>query len=312
MEYRVKDTISLKNLLIIGGSGFIGSHLTQKCLQQGLRVINLDLHQPSLPESNNYQHIHGSLSDRQAVEQALESANMVFHLANASLPITSQSNLYEELDRDLKGTLVLLDAIKQRGPLPLTFLSSGGTVYGNPHQLPVTEEHSTYPISGYGVLKLTIEKYLQLYHHLYQIPVCIIRPTNVYGPGQMNIGLQGVIGTFLKKLAHNQPITIWGDGNVVRDYLYVDDLIELCLQIALRPQPGIYNASSGQGVSLGDLITTMEQVTGKIFVKNHIPEKPYEVQSIYCSFHKAYQTFGWKPQTSLEQGLLRVWSYYQV
>ena len=157
----------------------------------------------------------------------------------------------------------LLDQMRFNDVRRIVFLSSGGTVYGNPDTAPVTEIHPLRPICSYGVVKVAIENYLFMYHDLYGIEPVVLRPSNPIGPRQGHFGIQGVVPTFLRRLLDGELIEVWGDGSVVRDYLDITDLAALCLRAGTSEVIGVFNAGSGIGTSVNDILAIIESVTGR-------------------------------------------------
>lgn len=161
--------------------------------------------------------MEGDLGNHGLIREALEGIDVVFHLASTTLPKTSNDDPGYDVRSNVVDTIQLLEACVDAGVRKVIFASSGGTVYGVPERLPIKEDHPTNPISSYGIVKLTIEKYLGLFHYLYGLDYAALRISNPYGPYQDPAGQQGAISVFLHRILSGQPIAIWGDGEIVRE-----------------------------------------------------------------------------------------------
>jgi len=189
------------------------------------------------------------------------------------------------------------------------FLSSGGAVYGIPRRTPVAEDHPTDPICSYGITKLAVEKYLRLYQHLYGLDYVAIRAANPFGPGQRPNAEQGVVGVFAWRILRGEKLVVWGDGSVVRDYFHVRDLARLCVAALASPATGVFNAGSGTGRSLSELIVAMEERFGAKARVRYEPGRALDVPRIVLDISAARRTFGWEPQIGFAAGLdeTRAW-----
>lgn len=239
-------------VLVIGGCGFIGSHVVDRLLAEKRKVRVLDSRpeafRPPLP---GVEYRLADLGDRAALRSALNGVQAVLHLAGTTVPATSNRDPVADVTGNLLPMLGLLEEMRAIGVGRLIYLSSGGTVYGVPQCDPVPEDHPLDPISSYGVVKVAVEKYLFMERQLHGLNYVVLRPSNPYGPRQGHMGIQGVIGTFLWRLARQEPIEIWGDGSIVRDFLHVQDLARLCVLALNSDRSGIYNAGRGGGLCRG-------------------------------------------------------------
>ena len=202
--------------LVLGGGGFIGSHLVSALLLQGRRVRVLERpyrkHTKLVPQHPNLEWLEGNFGNTEDVRRALHDVDAVFHLVSTTQPQSSNDDPTFDIQSNLLATVGLLEQMRFLKNVPLIFISSGGTVYGKPQQIAISEKHPTEPQCSYGIVKLTIEKYLALYHLLYGINYRVLRFSNPYGPGQEENRTQGVIGTFLSRILQGLPIEVWGDG----------------------------------------------------------------------------------------------------
>jgi len=205
-------------ILVLGGNGFIGSHLVEALGARGHRLRVFDrCANPYGPPHADVDYRFGSFSDSAAVAEALHDVDVVYHLVSTSVPSTSNLDAIADIQTNLLTTVQLLQQMVRLNVRRIVFLSSGGTVYGNPMCDPVPESHPLHPICSYGVVKVAVEHYLGMFQHLHGIQPVVLRPSNPFGPRQGHLGVQGVIPTFLKRLADGERIQIWGDGSVVRN-----------------------------------------------------------------------------------------------
>ena len=295
-------------VLVVGGNGFIGHSLVRKLTAAHFRVTvcgRKPMPARALPPGAIY--VAAPLGDSDALIRLVGNADLVVHLASATVPGTGDSDPRLDVEINLVGTLNLLEAMRQTGRRRLLFLSSGGTVYGIPKQIPIPETHDLAPISSYGVVKVAIESYLRLYERQHGLLPVIIRPSNPYGPMQGNIGVQGIIGTFLARAATGQPAEIWGDGTVVRDYLFVDDLADLCIQALESDLTGAFNGGSGAGTSVIEIVNLIREVTGRELPILFRAARKSDVPSNILDIRRARTDLGWQPQTPLRDGVDLTW-----
>jgi UDP-glucose 4-epimerase len=296
--------------LVLGGNGFIGSHLVDALLGDGHRVRVFDRQPDRFREPlNGVDYRFGSLADVADVAEALTGIDVVFHLVSTSVPSTSNLDPVADIEGNLVSAVQLLDQMRRLDVRRIVFLSSGGTVYGNPETSPVTETHPLRPICSYGVVKVAIENYLAMYQDLYAIEPVVVRPSNPVGPRQGHLGVQGVIPTFLRRLLDGDPIQVWGDGSVVRDYLDITDLASLCLRAGTSDVIGVFNAGSGVGTSIRDVISLIESVTGRQADVTYQPARSFDVQRIVLDSGLARRTFGWSPTIALDESIRRTWEW---
>lgn len=298
--------------LVVGGNGFIGSHLVDALRRVGhkLRVVDIG------PARNDFDWAQvdyrvGSLGDPAFIRECLDGVGLVYHLASTTVPSTSNLDPIADVTGNLVATLVLLGAMREREIRRIVFFSSGGTVYGNPLELPVREDHQLNPISSYGVVKGAIERYLLMYRAMGSLSPVILRAGNPYGPRQSTQGVQGVIASFLDGVKHRRTLEVWGDGSVVRDYIYISDLIELAVAASDSQFTGVVNAGGGQGASILDILAVIRQVTGKDVQVKHLPGRGYDVRELVLDISLARSRLDWTPTVSLDQGITSTWRWLQ-
>lgn len=299
------------NVLVVGGCGFIGSHLVGR-LAEGGHAVRVYDRSPNrfagVPEGAEF--VEGELGNHGLIREAVESMEVVYHFVSTTLPKTSNDDPIYDVRSNLVDTLQLLEACVEAGVRKVVFSSSGGTVYGPPEAVPITEDHPTNPISSYGIVKLAIEKYLGLFRHLHGLDYAALRISNPYGPLQDPAGQQGAISVFLDRIRTGRPITIWGDGGVVRDYLYVSDLtdaLELAAEVETRRK--VFNIGHGEGASLNELIELMSGVAGARPEVEYLPARSLDVPTSVLDISRAQGEMGWSPKTGMVEGISRTWEW---
>ena len=297
-------------VLLVGGSGFIGSHLCDVLLRGGheVRVYSRELEKYRQPLAE-VEYMLGDFSDQFALSEALIGIDCVVHLISSTVPGTSNIDPAADIATNLVPTVNLLDLMRHTGPSRLVFLSSGGTVYGDPESLPVAEDHPLRPTCSYAIVKIAIEQYLAMYRKLYGIQSIVLRASNPYGPRQGRLNVQGLIATFLSRVHEGKPLEIWGDGEIVRDYFYVSDLAELCLRAVESEAFGIYNAGSGIGTSINEVLELVAKVTGIEPEVRKLPSRKFDIGQIYLDIRAAQDTFSWQPEVELRDGIARHWQW---
>jgi UDP-glucose 4-epimerase len=297
--------------LVLGGNGFIGVHLVGRLVEDGhaVRIYDRSPNRFRAIE-RGAEYVEGELGNHGLVREAVEGAEVVYHLVSTTLPKTSNDDPIYDVRSNLVDTVQLLEACVEAGVRKVIFASSGGTVYGPPESTPIPEDHPTDPITSYGIVKLAVEKYLGLFHHLHGLDYNVLRISNPYGPCQNPEGQQGAITVFLHRLYTGQTIKIWGDGQVVRDYLYVSDLVDaLVLAAEAVSRHRVFNIGSGRGASLNELIEHISGVVGERPAVEYLPARSLDVPVSVLSIRRARKELDWGPQTELGEGIARTWDW---
>jgi UDP-glucose 4-epimerase len=255
--------------------------------------------------------VRGDINTEYVIREATSGMDVVFHLAWTTIHETSTREPLLDITSNLEPSVRLVDECYHAGVQRIVFLSSAGTVYGSAQYSPVDEKHPTNPISAYGITKLAVEKYLYLYHHLYGMDYVVLRPSVPYGPGQDPRKRQGAISVFLYRLARNKPIEIWGDGSIVRDYFYIDDLVTAALSAAaLQTVPEqVFNLGGGRGYSLNELVQIMEKVTGQRAQVEYQEGRRFDVPATVLDTSRAASYLKWTPRVELTEGVARTWQW---
>ncbi len=302
--------------LVLGGSGFLGSHLVESLAAAGHAVISFDrsaaaVHSPltSLPENppGTIETFSGDFLSKDDLTRALEGVEVCYHLVSTTIASTSNADPMFDVGSNVMGSLRLLDFAVAAGIKRIVFASSGGTVYGVPRAVPITEDHPTHPISSYGITKLTIEKYLHLYNVLHGLDYVALRLANPYGERQKLVAQQGAVAVFLGRALRGEEIEIWGDGEAVRDFVYVGDVIDALVAAAepLKTSERVLNIGSGCGYSLNRILDAIEAATGRTTRRRYAAGRVFDVPVNVLDITAAGRSLGWSPRVSLESGLRR-------
>ncbi len=295
---------NFKRAVVLGAGGFIGLNLVTYLVEQGFDVTCFDrIDNPNWPS-----HVHrivGEFSDpAPQLIQAMDGA-MVFHLVSSCRPSNSTTAAAREVVDDVAATIRYLEASKNLNTRWI-FVSSGGTVYGQPIlSVPIKESSPTEPICSYGVVKLTIERYLALYKKLHATDYVIARVANPYGPWQDPHKGQGVIAALVFKATARQPVEIWGDGENIRDYLYITDLTQSLLKLAQLGVSGdIYNIGSQIGLSINQLVITISETLDLPIQINRIPARNSDVRYNVLDAEKISSLTKSSAAVGLREGIL--------
>jgi UDP-glucose 4-epimerase len=296
--------------LILGGGGFLGSHLSEALLAQGYAVRIFD--RPNLHRFKSFQRdeavewFEGDFINREHIAQAVSGCDVIYHLVSTTLPRSSNENPVYDVETNIVGTLHLLEVAQKNNIKKVIFVSSGGTVYGIPQEVPIKESHPTEPICSYGIGKLAIEKYLNLFHLLHGMDYCVLRLANPFGERQRIASEQGAVTVFLDKALRKEEIEIWGDGSVVRDYFYVNDAVSAMTKALVYEGPGgVFNIGSGSGQSLNQILDAIEALLGTSIRRAYLPARGFDVPVSVLDISKATSLLGWQPKTTFSDGLSR-------
>lgn len=307
----------MQNILITGGNGFIASHLADALIDSGQRITVLDVYPrpyDKLPKGINF--VQGNLQDVNIFRRAMEDRriDLVYHAAWSNIHETALKDPVGDVKTNLVASINLLNACRDVGVKRVVFISSGGTIYGLPRKLPIPEDHPENPINAYGITKLMVEKYLQMYYHLYGLEYTILRPSVPYGPRQNPFHNQGVVTVFIYKALMGEPITVYGDGEVVRDYFYIDDLTRALLasrDVTFNPGQAAFNLGGMKPYTLNELIEKIESVLGRKLLRKYEPARKFDVPRLLLDTSLARAQLDWIPTTSLEDGIKKTADWLQ-
>jgi len=290
--------------LILGGNGFLGRHLCLK-LSRNNNVTVFDRHLPPASEFvSSVKYVSGDFGNVENIEDVMKACDVVFHLISTTVPKSSNDDPMSDVHDNVLPTIRMLSLAVKHKIKKVIFSSSGGTVYGIPESVPVNESHSTNPTCSYGICKLTIEKYLYLYSKLYGLDYMVLRISNLYGEGQ-SLGVeQGVIGTLINRVKTNSELEIWGDGEIVRDYIYIADVVSAFNQALYYTGPfKVFNIGSGVGVSINSVITAIESLIMKDVLKTYVDGRVLDVPVNILDNTLSKRELDWDVAYSLERGL---------
>ena len=299
-----------KSCLVLGGSGFLGSHLCEALVLAGYHVRAL------VPEGFSLNNLTAILNRVEILRLDMNGAvkndeiwggvNLVFHLACTTRPQTSNDSPARDVEENVVPTLRILDRCVANKIRRLVFVSSGGTVYGPPCHMPIREDHPTAPICAYGIHKLAIEHYLHLYETLHGLDYRVARVANVYGERQTIHGNQGLVGTAIEKIEADLPIPVYGNGEVVRDYIHVSDVVNALLCLASTASAyKTFNVGSGNGNSVMEIIQAVEKALGLNAILHFQPIRPLDVPKNVLDIARIQNETGWVPKLSLQEGITR-------
>lgn len=300
-------------VLVLGAGGFVGSHLVRALAARRQRVIaasrsrfdaaaSVDIHVGEFREPSDYLPL-------------LQRSGAVIHLASASTPGSSAAQPLRELDENLRPILALLQAMQEFPAIPLIYVSSGGTLYGGRNGHAADESAPVSPRSYHGAGKIAAEHFIAAWCSQFDATATILRPSNLYGPGQPERAGFGIVPAAMGKLLRGETLHIWGDGSAERDYLYLDDFVRLCLAVLdgeRRPGAQLLNACSGTSISLNALLHEIESVAGKTLARTYDPSRAVDVPKVAMSAALAHRLYGWAPEIPLQEGLERTWQWFST
>jgi UDP-glucose 4-epimerase len=299
-------------VLILGASGFIGSHLTRRLLADGFAVRGFSRKRPSdavdLGTLNRgaLEWRVGDFTSRLDHDALIAGCTTVVHLIAATLPSARTDGIPLDLTSDLLPTVSLLEAARRAGARVI-YASSGGTVYGQQTESPIGEGSPTDPICSYGVAKLALEKYLYLFGHLHGLDYVTLRFSNVFGRSAPSARGQGLIEIFTDRILRELPVQVWGDGSTVRDYLHIDDAVDAIMKsISYQGQRSLFNIGSGRGASINDIIALITNASGHRPEVSHTEARGSDVAVNVLDCRRAATELGWQAKRSLEEGIRMV------
>ena len=303
--------------LVLGGKGFIGSHLVDALLRKGMSVKVFD--RANIPPLNDavtaskVEWLDGDFTSEADVSLALAGCDVCYHLVSTTLPQSSNADPVFDVETNVGGTLRLLNHAVRLGVKKIVFISWGGTVYGIPRSVPINEDHPTNPICSYGITKLAIEKYLHLYLTLHGLDYTVLRLSNPFGERQRVRASQGAVAVFMGKVLRGEKIEIWGDGSVVRDYIYIGDAVDAMVKAATyHGDERVFNIGSGVGISLNQILDGIEKVAGRKAERSYTAARAFDVPVSVLARDRAADKLGWMPTTPFTEGLRKMMEWMQA
>jgi len=301
-------------ILVTGGAGFIGSNVADRFVALGHEVAVFDNLSTGFREfvPPRARFFEGDLADAGEVERCVAEfrPEIVDHHAAQIDVRKSVSDPVFDARVNVLGSIGLLQACSRHGVRKVIYASTGGALYGEGRQLPATEDHPINPEAPYGASKHTVEHYLYLWKLLHGLDYTVLRYPNVYGPRQNPHGEAGVNAIFIGLMLAGKRPRIFGDGEAVRDYLYVDDVVEGNVLALTAGSGEMVNLGTGVGTSVNDIVRELQAILGFREGAIHEPPRPGEIQRIYLDAARAGRVLGWKPRVSFAEGLRRTveWS----
>ncbi|MCC7202819.1 MAG: GDP-mannose 4,6-dehydratase [Nitrospirae bacterium] len=325
VQHKELSAYNGKQVLITGGLGFIGSNLAIRLVQLGARVTVLDILWPDHGGNPyNVDPVRKDLTvnicdirDKYAVETLVRNHDFIFHLAGQCSHVLGQVDPYPDIDINIRGTAILMEAIRERAPEAVTVYTSTRGVYGHAEQLPAGEGSPTNPKGLYEISNLTAEKIINFYGEIHRLKVINLRLSNIYGErAQMRHSKFGVVNWFVRKALEDETIKVFGDGKIRRDFLYVADCVDAILQTGASEQAfgGTFNVGNEENCSFMELVNTIIDVAGSgrweyaPFTRERAAQEPGD---FYPDISRIRETTGWHPGTTLRDGLLKTIEYYR-
>jgi UDP-glucose 4-epimerase len=300
-------------ILVTGGAGFIGSNVVDIYIQNGYKVVVVDdLSMGNLENVNKKAKFYKmDIRDKKIIDIIKKEKIQVInhHAAQISVP-DSVKNPLLDADINIKGTLNLLFAAKENKIKKFIFISSGGTVYGEPQKLPAREDYKICPENPYGISKVAGEHYVKFFAKQYNFKYVILRYSNVYGPRQIPHGEAGVVAIFIKKILAGEKPVIYGKGKCVRDYVYVGDVASANLKALKIGDNDEFNIGTGIPTNVNKLFEIIKKVTGYKDEPEYGPFRKGDILANYLDITKAKKILNWQPKISLEQGIKNTYNYF--
>jgi len=304
-----------KNVLVTGGAGFVGSNLVDKLVQEGASVTVLDDlftgKRENISNLEKIEFVEGSVTDYDLVARLVRGADIVFNLAVRNIIVSTVSPLMD-FQVNIGGTFNVLLAAKKYGVERVVYTSSA-SVYGNPRYLPINEDDCLSTLNPYAASKLSGENYCSAFYESYNVPVVVLRYSNVYGVNQSPLNPYcGVISKFFDRLMNGQAPQIHGDGEQTRDFTYVSDVVEATLLAALSPKAEgeVFNVGSGKETSINELITLMIELTGLPISVVYIDKRDIDnIRRRVLNIEKIRRVLRWEPTVTLKNGLEKTYDW---
>jgi len=301
-------------ILVTGGAGFIGSHVADAYIEMGHEVVIVDNLSTGRMENVNpkAQFFKMNIHDKEIFDVfKAEKFDIVnHHAAQMDIRLSVADPVYDATN-NIIGTINLLQASVKNNVKKFIFISSGGAIYGEQEYFPADEKHPTRPLSPYGITKLTGEKYIYYYHHVYDLNYVILRYANIYGPRQNPNGEAGVVAIFSNKLLTGEQPIINGNGLQTRDYVYVRDVVDANLKAVDYNDNECFNIGTGIETDVNELFNCLNHLTGAVTEEVHGPAQPGEQLRSVLNIDKAKRLLNWTPQTSLEEGLVKTVEFFK-
>jgi UDP-glucose 4-epimerase len=304
----------MSTVLVTGGAGFVGSHLVDAYVSAGWKVVVVDDLFTGRVENVNPQaefHHLDIVDPRLEVLFQRHQFDLVSHQAARGNVRASMEDPMTYADVNVRGGIHVLECCRKYGVRKIIYSSTGGCVYGEPRYLPADEAHPLLPRDPYGGSKASYELYLPVYKMNYGLRYTILRYPNVYGPRQDPFGEAGVVSIFIGQMLRNIQPVINGDGEQLRDYVYISDVLRANLLVSESGDNDVFNVGWGKGTSVNQIFHMLKSILGSDASEVHGPAKLGEIRQTYLDSRKAHSVLGWRPQVSLEEGLRRTVDHFR-
>ena len=300
------------NITVIGAAGFIGTNLAMQLVENpNCKIKLVDKKREYFVDFmrehyTNVEIIESSLDNEKEFNKILKKQDIVYHLVSSTIPATSNQHIAQELATNVIFSANMLDACVKNDVKKVVFISSGGTVYGKENNCPLNEMTKTYPISSYGIQKITIEKLLYLYNYMYGLDYRVVRLANPYGPYQRPNGVLGAVTTFTYRALKDEKIIVYGDGSVIRDYIYIDDAIKAIINITFGEcEYRTFNVGCGYGTSINEVIDKIQNVLQKKLLVSYQKGRQVDVPINYLDISRYEKRYGVLSTIDLNLGIER-------
>ncbi len=298
-------------VLLIGGTGFAGQAILPHLLARYDVVHLIARNTDSLTKAKNLFSYCTSLDNADILNSLIPRCKDILYFASDSTPGKTAGDPLLEINTNLLPLLKFIDVVQKYEGVNIVYLSSGGTIYGNTDNGNLTEDHPFFPRSYYAAGKVGAESFLQAYSRQFHRPLVILRPANFYGIGQPYRKNFGIVRTIFERVLNDEPVEIWGDGEIIRDYINISDFVSACL-IILKQQPvkdvQLFNVGSGTGVSINQLCAQIESTVGKQLNRIYKPIRSVDVKKIVLDSSKLH-ALGWTTDVTLKAGLSSMWEW---
>jgi len=303
-----------KTIALLGASGFLGRRLAARLVREGFEVTGIARSPTPGINVPGLRFVQATMDDAKALKPVLERAQYLVHLAWDTTPGTSQLQPTLEANNNLLPTLRLMEQMQGFPSCRMVFVSTGGAIYSDLSATPWSEDAKLAPRSYYGAGKLAIESMLSAYHAQTGNAVIVLRPSNIYGPGQESKRQFAVVPTLMQCLRDDREFVIWGDGESRRDYLYIQDFEDVVLKIISRDWPvplnETFNVAAGIGVPLNSICTACEKISGQRLRRRYESRRTVDKGSVILDATRVRSLLGWTAETPLETGLEATWKWF--
>ena len=299
-------------ILALGATGFLGNLVTTRLAREGHQIACLVRDADIAKPNPNFEYVQATLDDAQVIIEYARDADFLLHFAWDTTPGSSKGQPTVETVNNLLPTFRLIEQLHSLCGCQLVFISSAGAVYDERSVTRAVESSPLHPQSYYGAGKLAAEMFLRAFSAQTSNPIVIVRPSNVYGPGQRPKRQFAIIPTLMRTISDGSTFKVWGNGEATRDYLYADDFADFFVAVTERKWQGVstFNLASQRLCSVNDLCALLEKVSGRRLSLEYMPERGVDLRGLEIDSSAANLELGWQATTRLEEGLARTWEWF--